>query len=769
MTKISENAIKLLKEKQYFKENENTWEDLSKRVSIAISDAETDNQTKKQVQKDIYNAMINLDFIFSTPCLLNADKNNPGQLSSCFVLNTKDSIEEICRTDAEFSVIFQRNGGAGTDLSVLRPAKDTVETSKGYAGGVITFMEKYDFTADRMTRFNPSRKGAIKINLKDFHPQIEDFIHCKDDPEILNRMNISISLSDDFMMAVANNLNWNLEFPDHSFNKEIYNQEWDGNISKWKAKGYPVKVYKTVKASELFKEFAKSSWTTGEPATNYQSRMDRDNMNPHLSSEIYTNPCSEFTNIPYSSCNLGSINLLNCVKNNKFDFDKLKDLTSKAVRWLDNMISINVLPLKKIDEVTKSIRPIGLGIMGLADALYALGVKYNSAEGYKLAEKIIETMKVTAINTSVELAKERGEYPAWKGSRWEEANINIHNSSLLSIAPTGSISFIAGVSGGCEPNFALTFSRRTYDGNIYYVTNSIFEDKLKSLGIYSLEIMEKIEKNHGSCQGIKEIPEEIQNIFVTAHDLTPEEHVDMVEVLQRYVDLSLSKTVNFSNNATVEDIYNIYIYAWKKGLKGLSVYRDGCRANQVLSVERAEKEEIESILDRGYVIKAPSEADGKTYKFVSGCGNAYINVTWDEQGNINQTFTNKGSSGTCKSNQEAVSRLVSLSLRGGIPIEKIIDQLESVDICPSYTTARAKGKPVSKGASCPHAIANILKQALKDVDSKFKNIIVKANNKIEGKVESIVTNSNNCPDCKEPLVNEGGCVGCKSCGYSKCG
>ena len=768
MTKINDNALKLLKEKQYFKDNENTWDDLSKRVSIAIAEAETNEEIKKEVQKDIYDAMTNLDFVFSTPCLLNADKNNPGQLSSCFIADTKDSIEEICRTDAEFSVIFQRNGGVGTDLSVIRPAKDIVETSKGYAGGVITFMEKYDFTADRMTRFNPSRKGAIKINLKTFHPQIFDFLHCKDNKDILNRMNISISFTDEFMEAVVSDLDWNLEFPDYSFSKEIYNQEWDGNIEKWKSKGYPVKIYKVVKARDLFREFSESSWKTGEPGANYQSRMSLDNMNPHLSSEIYTNPCSEFSNIPYSSCNLGSINLLNCVKNNKFDFNKLKSLTSKAIRWLDNMISVNVLPLKKIDEVTKLIRPIGLGIMGLADAFYILGIKYNSLEGYELAELIIKTMKEIAVTTSMELVKERGEYPAWEGSKWEEIGIKIHNSSLLSIAPTGSISFIAGVSGGCEPNFALTFSRRTYDGNIYYVTNPIFENKLKEIGIYSLELMEKIENNHGSCQGIKEIPKEIQNIFVTAHDLTPEEHVDMVEVLQKHVDLSLSKTVNFSSNATVEDIYNIYIYAWRKGLKGLSVYRDGSRDNQTLSSGNAPSDEIIEIIDRGHVIKAPSVADSRTYKFVSGCGNAYVTVTWDEKGNINQTFTNKGSSGTCKSNQEAVSRLISLSLRGGIPIDNIIDQLESVDICSSYTNARVKGKPVSKGASCPHAIANILKQAVKDVKSKFEIVDTKTEIRKELASIEIINDSNSCPECKEPLINEGSCICCKSCGYSKC-
>jgi ribonucleoside-diphosphate reductase alpha chain len=761
---LTDNAIKLLKEKHYFKDNESSWEDLSKRVSIAIADAETNSIIKNKVQKDIYNALINLDFIFSTPCLLNADINNPGQLSSCFVADTKDNIEDICRTDAEFAKIFQRNGGVGTDLSVLRPAKSTVETSNGYAGGVITFMRKYDSTADEMTKFNPSRKGAIKINLKDFHPQIFDFIHCKDDLNTLNRMNISVSFSDEFMQAVKNNTDWNLEFPDYSWNKEIYNNEWNGNINLWKSKGYPTKIYRTLKARELLKDFAESSWKTGEPGSNYQSRMDIDNVNPHLSMEIFTNPCSEYTNIPYSSCNLGSINLFNCIKNGKFDFDKLKDLTSKAIRWLDNMITVNKLPLQKIDEITKNIRPVGLGIMGLADTMYVLNIKYNSPNGYELAENIIKTMKETAIETSIKLAEEKGEYPAWKRSKWEEKGIKIRNCNHLSIAPTGTISFLAGVSGGCEPTYALTFSRRTYDGNIYYITNPIFENKLKELAIYSDELMAKIEKNHGSCQGIKEIPKEIQEVFVTAHDLTPQEHVDMVSILQEHVDLSLSKTVNFSNNATVEDIYNIYLYAWEKGLKGLSVYRDGCRENQTLSVTRNDNKEKEIKKHLMFDSIEPIKKDelGETYgtnvKEKVACGNLYLNLCRDENGNLSEMFINTSKGGICQSNINAISRLISMSLRSGVKVEAICDQLMGIK-CPACTILKSQGKDIN--SSCPDAIGQYILEKYKQ-----GNIIITETS--QRKKKSTKNEKMKCPNCGEQMRLESGCVTC-TCGFSRCG
>ena len=757
---ISENALKLLKEKQYFKDNENTWDDLCQRVSIAISDIEDNNDKRLQVQTEIYEAMTNLEFIFSTPVLLNADKDNAGQLSSCFIVQTKDSIEDICLLDAEFSKIFQRNGGAGTDLSVLRPAQSKVDTSKGYAGGVITFMGKYDNTADDMTKFNPSRKGALKINLQCWHPQLFDFIHSKDNTNKLKRMNISVSLTDDFMKAVENDEDWNLEFPDYQWNKEVYNQEWNGDLDSWRDKGYPTVIYQTLKAREVLEEIAKCSWQTGEPGTNYQSRMDIDNPNKHLSSQIFTNPCNEFSNIPYSSCNLGSINIFSCIENGKFDWEKLRQLSYRSVRWFDNMISINKLPIPKIQGMTEAIRPIGMGLMGLADAMYALGIKYNSRKGYDFAEKIIKVMKDNALKATMDLADERGVYPAWEGSEWQKQGLKVRNSSLLSIAPNGTISFLAGVSGGCEPQFGLTYSRRTYDNNIYYVTNPTFENKLKELCIYSDELMEKIENNHGSCQGIKEIPKEVRNVFVVAHDLTPKEHVNMVSTLQKYVDLSLSKTVNFSNNATVEDLHDIYIYAWKEGLKGLAVYRDGSRENQTLSSGKLN----ENTDDKKYVpINDTLDiANSVRLKIKTGCGSMWLTLVYDNDNNLCEIFSQSGSHGGCRGMTEGLSRSVSLLLRANVDPLQVIDQLQSVS-CDVSKEARKKDKTIGK--SCADSIA---KQMLRFINGELSSSIkpiAKVLTTVKDNKEQEQTN--NCPDCGKKLKHESGCISCV-CGYSKC-
>lgn len=287
---ISSDALKLLKEKEYFKDGESKWEDICSRVAKAIGSAEDSEEMKAKIANEVYDSMVDMDFIFSTPVLLNADENSGGNLSSCFTLSTKDSIEDICKLDSEFAKIFQRNGGAGTDLSVLRPAKAPVNSSKGYAGGVLSFMEKFDATADMMTKNNPSRKGALKINLNVFHSQIYEFIHAKDDLTKLNRMNISVSLSDKFMKAVENDADWDLKFPDFEKCKGIYNEKWDGDIENWENSGYPVKIYKTVKAKDLLMEIAKNTWAVAEPAVNFQDTMNRDNPNKHICANVMTNP-----------------------------------------------------------------------------------------------------------------------------------------------------------------------------------------------------------------------------------------------------------------------------------------------------------------------------------------------------------------------------------------------------------------------------------------------------------------------------------------------
>jgi ribonucleoside-diphosphate reductase alpha chain len=1085
LTTLSDNALDLLR-KRYFREGETTWEDLCARVCKGISQAETTEEKIKEVYDRIYNMMVNMEFIAGTPCLINADKTNSGQLSSCFIISIKDNIESIYHAKSECAKIFQKNGGVGFNISTLRPKGTIVETSKGYSCGVIGFMEEFDLTADVVTR-NNIRKGAIKIDLNDWHPDLIDFVNCKNDITKLTHMNISVSISDKFMNAVKNNEDWKLIFPDYSTNKEVYNKEWDGNIDDWISKGYPIKVYRTIKAKELYTEIMEHAWKTGEPGVSFRDLMNESNPNPHMGRVDSTNPClykdtymvtenglekisniksriwnsknytesqtwktgikkvvrimtksgfeyittpdhkfllqnnewceaqnligkkikfeiqekdwvgknshsncnykilgfefgdasfhkasdrmkylyctggkdfevmdiiekefhdkfynkestsmvinipygtiyanaffdklndrmipdwimqlpkkemkdfiqgvfsangcnlkkynkisltgvnremlkqmqqllllfgikaklwyhnkrqdiefsngiytcnqschliisrdsyrkfcdkigfiqsykngyfdckykndetfetviliseldeaevwdfteselhmgitngayvhncGEFNSIPYNSCNLGSVNLTTCITNNQFDWDKFRYIVNNSVRFLDNMITVNKLPIEKINNVTKSLRSIGLGVMGLADCLYMLKIPYNKPEGYKFINTLFKFMRETAESYSIKLADEKGIYDAWEGSIWYRNNIKVRNSNFLSIAPTGSISFIANVSSGLEPNFALTYSRRTNEGDLYFTTNPIFENELKIRGIHSKELLQKINDNKGSCVGIKEIPKDMQEIFVVASDILPKQHADVVGIIQKYVDLATSKTINLPNSATIKDVEDIYIYSWELGCKGITVYRDGCRENQTLSVKRDEVK-----IDNGVKFNSvePIKKDdlGETYgtnvKEKVACGNLYLNLCRDESGNLSEMFINTSKGGICQSNINAISRLVSMALRGGIKVESICDQLMGIK-CPACTILRSQGKDIN--TSCPDAIGSYI---LEKYQLGNTTII----EKVQRKKKPTKQDKMKCPNCGEKMRLESGCCIC-NCGYSLC-
>jgi ribonucleoside-diphosphate reductase alpha chain len=418
-------------------------------------------------------------------------------------------------------------------------------------------------------------------------------------------------------------------------------------------------------------------------------------------------------------------------------------------------------------QMAYDYRNVGLGIMGLGDMFFKLGIKYGSEESKDILDKIMYLMFRSAVQASAELAKEKGSFPKYSDKVYDSTIIKNHfntdeikqlktmglrNCSLLSVAPSGSIGTMLDVTTGIEPAFQISYQRKT---------QSLHKDQEVSYDVFINSAKEYMELNK---------TDKLPDYFVTTSEINWKDRVDIQAIAQNHVDTAISSTVNLPHDIPIEEVEQLYLYAWEQGLKGITIYREGCKRGSILSSNKEDKQTEEKIIERGQVIKAPVESDSRTYQFKSGCGNAYVTVTWDENGIINQTFTNKGGSGTCRSNQEAVSRLVSLSLRGGISIDKIIDQLKSVDVCPSYASARAKGKPVSKGASCPHAIAYILERAKKDIAKKFNNVDVKVNVKQEviPEPKTVVNNFNLCPECKEPLVNEGHCLQCKACGYSKC-
>lgn len=483
---------------------------------------------------------------------------------------------------------------------------------------------------------------------------------------------------------------------------------------------------------------------------------------------VVTGQCHEFVNIPYSSCNLASVNLVKCIVDGKLDYDKLKTNIEITFRFLDDMITMNRLPLEKIEKITKLVRPIGLGTMGLADLLYSLQIPYNSEKAIKFLNELYRFIQKTCIDYNTKLSKEKGCYEAWEDSKWEEMGTEVRCSSMLSIAPNGSIAFIAGTTGGIEPEFALVYSRQTNEGTIYFVVNKIFEQYLKDVGLYSEELLDKIAKNGGSIKGMNDIfGKKIQDVFVTASDISPDWHVKVLSTIQKYVDLSISKTVNVPNNANIKDVGDIYMKAGRLGIKGLTVYRDGSRDSQVLftgttnNTTKTEEPKI-NVYDSVKPIsrKKIGKLTGTTdYKKVA-CGDLYITVNKDKDGCIAETFVNTSKNGICKSNIDGLNRMISLCLRSGVMVNEIVDQLSGIK-CPSCTRAKLKGEEIS-GQSC----ADCLSQCLKD-EYQHSKVAIKTDT-----VDSIKDNSTKeeaflCPDCGTKMRLIEGCQTCV-CGYSKC-
>jgi len=739
--------------------------------------------------KLFYKAIRDMDFIPSTPCLINAGSSNQ-QLSSCFILDIKDSRESICEVQSKMSAIFQMNGGVGLNISALRPAGSVVETAGGMSSGPLSFMELFDLSADIWTR-NNLRKGAIKIDLSDFHPDILDFIKCKDNTEVLTHMNISVALSDRFMEAVRDDFQWALEFPDYSKCKEIYNNEWDGDITKWKEKKLPTVIYKVLSARELYAEIMEHAWKTGEPGISFTDNMDRDNPNPQAGRTTLSNPCAEFVGIAGNSCNLASLNMSHMVKDGALDKAKLDATIQLAVRFLDDMITVNHLPLPEIDKVTKDWRSIGLGTMGLADMLYQLKIPYGSEECLKFIDDLYFEISTKAQAASQTLAYSRGCYPLWLGSKWDKSGCEMRNSNLISLAPNGSISFIANTSGGLEPNFALVYTRRMSDGTLFNVVNPIFEEVLRGYNLYSDKIIQKIVDNKGSCQGLTDIPKSISDVFVIASDLTPQQHLDVLITIQKHVDLSCSKTINLANSATIEDIEDIYLTAWEGKVKGVTIYRDGSRENQTLSVKSKEPPKtapkaihIDDVVIKFDTIQPISKNDlGTTYgsiqKYRVACGKLYINIAHNRNGDLSEIYINLGKGGICQSNINAISRLISIALRGGIRVEEIVDNLVGIN-CPACRVAASKGENLD-GLSCPDVIGKAIlkeynggevtikpaKRQKKSVASAKETPLIQALPQ-EGIIMNITENKNICPECGSPMLHANGCIECHNCGFSRC-
>lgn len=745
---LTENA-RIVLEKRYLAKDEEgnvieTPRQMFERIAKYIASADLlygkDARHVNQVATTFYEMMVDLLFIPNSPTLMNAGRPL-GQLSACFVLPVEDSMDGIFDAIKYMALIHKSGGGTGFSFSRLRPKNDVVQTTKGVSSGPVSFMNIFNAATETIKQ-GGTRRGANMAILHVTHPDIIEFIRAKEKNDALTNFNCSVAVSDAFMKAVENDEEYDLINP-----------------RSGKSAG-------KLKAREVFELIVQMAWKNGEPGIVFIDRINEKNVLKKIGLIESTNPCGEQPLLPYESCNLGSINLARCVVHNggaaAIDYELLKDITYKAVHFLDNVIGVNKYPLPMIEENTKANRKIGLGVMGFADMLIALGVPYNSEAALSIAKNVMATIQETSKEASRALAKERGAFPNFPLSEYaEKGQEPLRNATTTTIAPTGTISIIAGTSSGVEPIFALAYVRNVLDNNKLVESNPLFVEYCKQKGIYSEELMQKVAKT-GSVAHINEVPDDIKAIFVTAHDITPQWHVRIQAAFQEFVDNAVSKTVNFPNSATLQDIETVYKLAFELGCKGITVYRDGSRESQVLQVEK------EKPLERPVLKIQPRPRKevtwGKTLKMNTGCGSLYVTINEDEHG-LFEVFATMGKAGGCAASQtEAVSRLISLSLRSGIEPQQIIKQLKGVR-CPNQ--AWVKG---GKIYSCADAIAKAMERYInpdadqsESVDDMHKNI-AETNGKGSDTVMVGV-----CPECHGPLEFESGCSVCRMCGFSRCG
>ncbi|MDI9515189.1 MAG: vitamin B12-dependent ribonucleotide reductase [Bacillota bacterium] len=775
--KLTDNAIKVL-EKRYLARDEEgnlceTPEDMFRRVAVTVASADKKRLPGKELKKleeEFYNMMVSLEFLPNSPTLMNAGRPL-GQLSACFVLPVEDTMEGIFDSVKNAALIHKSGGGTGFSFARLRAKGSSVKSTGGVASGPVSFMKVFN-AATEAVKQGGTRRGANMGILRVDHPDILEFITCKQNNADITNFNISVALTESFMKAVEQNADYDLIDPRTK------------------------KKTGTLNAREVFDLMVNMAWKNGEPGIIFLDRINRDNVTPELGEIESTNPCGEQPLLPYEACNLGSINLSLMVKEGQdgmmeIDYDKLRETVRKAVHFLDNVIDVNKYPLPEIDEMTRGTRKIGLGVMGWADLLLILGIRYDSEEAENLADEVMGFISRESRKKSEELAEEKGVFPYYDQSTYKEAGIRVRNATTTTIAPTGTLSLIAGASSGIEPLFAISYIKYVMDGTELVEVNPIFKAACEEAGLYSEELMREIAQK-GSLHEIEGIPQRMKDLFVTAHDISPEWHVRMQAAFQKHTDNAVSKTVNLRKEATLDDVADVFRHAYRTGCKGVTIYRDGSREGQVLNIGSVKGkedsasgtgsnqacedcQEAEGILPR----PRPEITTGFTEKVRIGCGNLYITVNYDEKG-ICEVFTNTGRAGGCPSQSEATSRLVSIALRAGVDEKSLVEQLKGIR-CAS--TIRQRGLKVM---SCPDAIGRLIERVMnhRNGSGNVYKEAPKANvtfprptarhlnlNKPESgnDVNKVTSDTGKCPECGGGVEHEGGCVICRHCGYSKCG
>lgn len=732
---------------RYFWKDENGdpiegWDDMCMRVATAVASAEEDSSDRTLYNEAFHSMMVNGDFLPNSPVLMNFGLPN-ALGSACFVLPIDDDMDSIFDTLKNTAKIHKDGGGTGFNFSRLRPVGAKVK-AHGKSSGVVSFMSIYN-AAGMVIEQGGKRRGANMGMLNIDHPEIIKFIRCKEEDGQLSNFNISIAITDEFMKNVS-------KCPEMIMicRHKKTGDCWLDNNGGWhqvSSEGLPASA---VRVGELFDMIVEHAWKNGEPGVFFIDRANEKNPVPHLGVIETTNPCGEYAAIPYSSCNLGSINLSNFAKDRAIQFAQLERTVRLAVRFLDNVIDVNSYPTPEIDRIARSTRPLGLGVMGFADMLLKLGVRYGSIESVVIARRVMSFINDKAHEQSLELAMERGSYlEAMAGGSMER------NCQVTTIAPTGTISIIAGCSSGIEPVFSWGYNRKAA-GNTVEVEHKIMR--------------EWMDDRPG---------DPVPDYFITAEEVYPSEHIEIQSSFQENCDNGVSKTINMSSGATKEDVASAIKMTWEMKCNGITVYRDGSRSNQVIETKKDEPETItlpepvteeELVSQRGVIVDRPRVTDGSTGRYKVGCGSLYI--TYNHLNGVPcEVFVNSAEGGGCAANSKALGMLISLNLRAGVEPDEVMRTLRKVS-CPA-----CRGKKGLDGKSCADVVARAMEEMAPNQGDFYEDFVPITNMQNEGLQESVCLSLGvaleddskyRCPDCGWPISHESGCVVCHYCGYSKC-
>ena len=734
MMKLSEAGQRVFDARYAMKDDNGniieTFDQAVERLARAAASAEKENQI---FWKEKFSSIIgDLLFIPSTPIWANMGKEDrPWQPGACFVLAVEDSLESMYKTLSETAMVFKSGGGVGYNFSTIRPKGSLVRSTKGKASGVVELIKLYDASSN-MVMQGGVRRGASMGILNINHPEIFDFIDAKLEGGLTN-FNLSVGVTKRFMEALENDADWELVF--------------DG------------RVHDTVRARDLWDQITRAAHVCGDPGIVFIDRLQEHNPVPKNILNC-TNPCGEQPLSPGESCLLGSINLARMMTaDGELKRDLFGETVSLAVRFLDNLIDVAQYPLPLIERATRATRKVGLGFTGLHDALIMAGLPYDSPEGRGFAGEITRFMQQAAHETSQELATEKGCFPEWENSIYYPENKR-RNAACITIAPTGSVTAMAGCEGyGIEPIFAVAYIKKTNVAGDFEVFSPLFLEACQKHGVEQ-KVLAEVAK-YGTCQNIPGIPEEIARIFKGAQDISFEDHILMQAEVQKYVDNAVSKTINLPSTATPEDIDKCYHMAYELNLKGITVFRDGCKKGTI-TVGKKKEQRAPGELRRGEILPRPTSAHGVTHRLDTGCGKIYLTVNYHtDTGKILETFITTGSDGGCLVYTEAASRLISLAIRGGIGVDEIIEQLNGTHSCPAYMLARGKGKRLSPGKSCASAIAMKLSEIKAELDMKY-------NGNSGGNLGYVDDDRPKCEMCGQELRMAEGCYVCDNCGFSKC-